>query len=149
MGFLAPGFQGDLLAGAGLGRRIVAARLTIRGQIAEQRHHLQTDLLAPQQRPLFKRRRTADGEAGQKAAATKGLRCDLFCAIGCTASAIGNLPLKLSHIQPVVAGRIELDSMGCDQQKGRFCGVVAEGAAQAGEGVAQIAEGVAVGPIGP
>ena len=104
MGFLAPWFQGDLLAGAGLGRRIVAARLTIRGQAAEQRHHLQTDLLTPQQRPLLKRRCIADGETGQEATAIQRLCEDAFCIIGYTTSAIGNLPLKLGHIQPVVTG---------------------------------------------
>ena len=38
---------------------------------------------------------------------------------------------------------------GVINRKGGDCGVVADGATQAGEGVAQIAEGVAIGPIGP
>ncbi len=52
-------------------------------------------------------------------------------------------------IEPVIAGRVELDRVTGDEQEGRFRRAVADHPAQVGEGVAQVAEGVSVRPIGP
>jgi hypothetical protein len=53
------------------------------------------------------------------------------------------------RVEPVVAGRVELQRVARDVQKRGVCGVVANRLAQVGERVAQVAERLAVRPVGP
>jgi hypothetical protein len=55
--------------------------------------------------------------------------------------AFGQQGAKFGHIQPVVAGGVELDSVAADLQKGRLGAVVAGSPAQSGERGAQTVPG--------
>ena len=57
--------------------------------------------------------------------------------------------LQHGDVQPMLAGRVELDCLAADEEKGGIGFAVANSAAQAGQCVAQVGARRAVRPVGP
>ncbi len=102
------------------------------------------ELFALQARPIFKRRRFADGKAFQEFAFVyRDSPLQPLCTYPiCQAG-------ELSYVQAMVALGVELDHLPADQQEGWVDFPVADHFSQVRQGVAQVAAGGAVGPIRP
>ena len=61
----------------------------------------------------------------------------------------GQQRAECGHIQPVIAGRVELNLVGCDQEVGRGSLLVGDNLAQPVEGLPQVIAGGGLRRIGP
>ena len=125
---------------------VLPALLVILGQTMKGHHHQPMEPLPPEERPILKGGAVFEKEAFQETAPVQGGR---FLQLVDSGLVCLHQRPERRHVEPAVAGRVELDRVAGDQKERRRGVTVTDRLAQVGQSIAQILAGRSIRPIGP
>ena len=139
-----PGVKLDLAPGIVVGVFVRTALRVIGRQVREGMERLLVQPLALERGPLLERGIVTEQELRKEVATIERRSLDLSLRTGVAArrttvwvrGAGGEQGREGADVQPVVAGRIELNSVAGNEEKRRISGMVPDGLAEGGERLA-------------